>query len=509
MNNKRMAISLIANIIAFAVNMGINFFLTPYIVNRVGSEAYGFVSLANNFTNYAMILTIALNSVAGRFITIEYENKRYNEVQRYFSSALFANVFMCVVLLIPSILCVFFLDSILSIPEKIVNDVKVLFAFIFSSFFVTLINATYSTSLFVTNRKDIEAQRNIESYILKATILIVVYIVFKPAVYYIGVSMLLTSVYLLLTNIHFTKKYLNNIHPTLHSASKEKIKILISSGIWNSLTKLSNILTDGLDLLITNLFIDSQAMGVLSIAKILPNVITTLVSTIAGVFVPNYTIAYAHNDKKEFMLKIRQSMIVSGIMSNMFLVALVVLGTDFYSLWVPSQDSNQLYKLSLLTIAGMMINGGIQCVYNIFTVVNKIKVNAIVNLVTDFGIIGTVFLLLKTTNLGIYAIAGVSSCVIILRSIFFSIPYAAYCSKIKKWFFYKQVVLNLIAFGISLIIVTFFKQHIQVDSWIKLILQAMISCVISFIVSSLMVTNKQEKKSMFLKVKKGFSYEIY
>ena len=41
-----MLINLISSIVVFIVSMGINFFLTPYILKSLGNEAYGFVGLA-------------------------------------------------------------------------------------------------------------------------------------------------------------------------------------------------------------------------------------------------------------------------------------------------------------------------------------------------------------------------------------------------------------------------------------------------------------------------------
>ncbi|MGN1432220.1 MAG: hypothetical protein ACI4XI_00820, partial [Ruminococcus sp.] len=69
---KQMSINIIASIVAFGVTIGINFFLTPYLVSSLGTEAYGFIGLANNFVQYATIVTSALNSMAGRFISVEY-----------------------------------------------------------------------------------------------------------------------------------------------------------------------------------------------------------------------------------------------------------------------------------------------------------------------------------------------------------------------------------------------------------------------------------------------------
>ena len=56
---KQMSINIIASIVSFAVTVGINFFLTPYLVKEVGSDAYGFIGLANNFVQYATIVTTA------------------------------------------------------------------------------------------------------------------------------------------------------------------------------------------------------------------------------------------------------------------------------------------------------------------------------------------------------------------------------------------------------------------------------------------------------------------
>ena len=50
---KQMSINIIASIVSFAVTVGINFFLTPYLVKEVGSDAYGFIGLL--ITLYSML----------------------------------------------------------------------------------------------------------------------------------------------------------------------------------------------------------------------------------------------------------------------------------------------------------------------------------------------------------------------------------------------------------------------------------------------------------------------
>ena len=55
-NGKRLAINLVSNLTAFIIQFGINLFLTPYIVNSLGSEAYSFIPLTNNIIGYITCL---------------------------------------------------------------------------------------------------------------------------------------------------------------------------------------------------------------------------------------------------------------------------------------------------------------------------------------------------------------------------------------------------------------------------------------------------------------------
>lgn len=494
MNSKRLSISIIATVAALGLNMLINFFLTPYIVNNVGSEAYGFVSLSHSFTNYALIITVALNSMAGRFITVSYHKNDLKDANEYFSSTFFSNVVICLGLLVPMCICVIFLERFLNIDTKIINDVKWLFTFIFISFLITLINAAFASATFIKNRKDLEAKRNMESYILKAVVLVAIFSFTKPKVLYVGLAAVATSFYILICNVRYTKKLTPELSINRSSLSISKIKTLISSGVWNSFNRLSSVLSEGLDLLITNLFISSEMMGILAVAKMVPGVILTLIGQVAGVFAPSYTIAYAKNDKSELMAKIRQSMIVMGVLSNICLIVLISIGKDFFKLWVPGQDAELLQQLSIITILGMAINGGIQCIFNIYTITNKIKANSIVSFISNILNVLIVFVLLKTTNLGIYAVAGVSTIITIVRNLLFSIPYAAKCIDIKFRELYIPVFRSLCALFVCSGIGIYFSSVLNLNNWVKLIAFAGILGAFSVITNLFIITNMSEKK---------------
>ena len=70
MSNKQLTKNLILNSISFLLNFIISFFFTPYLIRVVGKEAYSFFPLVNNIINYSSIITVAVGSMAGRFITM-------------------------------------------------------------------------------------------------------------------------------------------------------------------------------------------------------------------------------------------------------------------------------------------------------------------------------------------------------------------------------------------------------------------------------------------------------
>ena len=84
-DKKQLLVNMVASLVNFAVSVGIGLVLTPYIVRSIGAEAYGFIGLANTFVSYAQLLTIALNSVAGRFITVAYHEGDEAKANGYYS----------------------------------------------------------------------------------------------------------------------------------------------------------------------------------------------------------------------------------------------------------------------------------------------------------------------------------------------------------------------------------------------------------------------------------------
>lgn len=491
--NKQLTINLVSSILAFIINMGISFFLTPYITKNIGVEAYGFVSLGTQFINYASLVTIALNSMAGRFITIEIHRENWETANKYFNSVLLSNVIVAGLLLIPSILVVTFLDRIVNIPVELLTDVKLLFAFLFLNYLISIVVSSFGVSTFATNKLYLKSLREIESRILKAVLLILLFVLLEPAVSYVGLTAVIVILYVSFFNIYYTRKFLPKLKLDKAYFEVKAVFELISSGIWNTVIQVGQILLQGLDLLIANIFISASIMGTLALSKTIPTLIVTLVGVIASVFIPDFTILYSKEKTDELVKSIKQSMKILGIIINIPIAVLVVFGEDFYRLWVPNQDPKLLQVLSIIAILTLVISGPINSLYGVFTVTNRLKTNALVLVLTGVVNVVVVFVLLKSTNLGIYAIAGVSTVLGIIRNLVFTAPYGAKYLGLKWTTFYPEVVKSVIAFCFITALGLLVDSIISVNSWISFFSVAAITGVLGLLLNSMIILKKQER----------------
>lgn len=496
---KRLAINLTAQIMAFAVNMGVSFIVTP-IIEEISTELSGFVTLANNFITCAQIVVSALNTMASRFITIHIHKKEEEQANEYFSSIFFGNLMMACVLLIPMLTLIICVDKLFQVPELYVTDIRILWFFLFANFYVSIVGSVFEVATYCKNRLDLTSVRTIHAEIIRVVFLVVAYYFFPKYIWYIGVASLLHTTYRTLSNIQFTRRLLPEIHIKKQYFQWKKVWELISLGLWNSLTRLSQVLLDELDVLISNIFIGATAMSALSNAKYVPTAISGLMGTIVGVFSPQITIAYAKGDKKQLVEIIKSSNRIMIFMMSIPIAFVTAYGDIFFSLWLTERDPHEMHRLALLGMGVLYVSMSIQVLYHVFIITKKVKANSIVMIVS--GVLSTtiVFILLETTNLGLYAIAGVSTVLGLLRNLIFTPIYASKCLELKWTTFYTDIFTGLFSIA-SISLVAFASRLVfTIDSYLSLIGVGVLVGIVALIMNFFIILKKDDRKLVLDKV---------
>lgn len=505
LNTKQLIINMGASIVAFVLNLFISFFITPYITNQFGSDAYGFVKLANDFTNYASLASIALNSMASRFLMISRERGDSESSQKYFSSIHLANIVLTGILTIPSIICVIFLERLLVIPSILVWEVKLTFGITFISFLDNLLFSTYSNCYYLTNKLSIGSLREALANIIRVLIILGLFLFATPKISYIALGSLVATIFSILYNIYFTKKLIPEFRFKIKNFDWNKLLQVLSAGIWNSITKLSQIFSSGLDLMVTNLFVGSTEMGYLAVAKTVPNVITSFNTTVANVFSPNMMSLYAKGDMEELKNTSKTAMKFMCLFVTIPNAILIVMGEQFFKLWVPSQPEKLLCILSILTVVNSCVTGPLTPLYQIFTITNKVKQSSIVMIVYGFCTIFVVFCCLQTTNLGVYAVAGVSLIGSLIVALCYHLPFSAVYIGLPWYTFFPEIGKGILSLGIQSAICFFICNILPLNlSWSAWFFEAIISSCLGLIANIFLVLNKAERTILMQKCLKKF-----
>ena len=509
MNNKKTLVNLVATMIAFFINIFITFFLSPYIIKQIGVEAYGFFSLSNNFVMYFSVVTGSINAIAGRYIVIALHKKKIYEANQYYTSMCFANVILSLVLLVSIIIGVLNLEYFLTIPEDILIDIKLLFFTVFLSFLLNMFSSILAVSYIVKNELYLSSLIQIKGNLIRLIGLLALFYFYPPYVSYLGITSLISTIFTRCYDLYYKKILVPMLNLKKEYVSLKKIKEMFSSGSWNMVLQLGAVLSGNIDLLVINLYLGATDMGILAIAKMLPIFLYNISSTMSGVFMPNFLELYAKNKYDELVSEVKKSLKLVFFIFSIPLAIFLVLGKEFFSLWVPNQNAEYIYILSILSTVSVIIIGPIMSiVYNIFTVVNKLKINALLVLIT--GAINTVIclLILNYTSMGLLVIVSVTSALSLIRNLLYNVPYGAIYLK-SKWHTFFPIIIKATLGMLLIFTVGYkFKQLFNIDSWINFICIAIFIAMVDIFIQLSLILSKDERFILLNKIKTKIGKKI-
>lgn len=469
LKNKRVTyINVFTSILTLLITIIIDFFLSPFIVQKLGAEANGYAQMATNFINFASLLTLALNSMGARSITINYHKGNYEKANKLYTALIIGNLFIIAFLIVPASIFILLLEKIIEVNGVNLLDVKILFALSFYSFFAAQFISIFNTGAFLKNKIYLNNIISCAGVVIRGCLYIFLFTFFEAKISYVSLTSALVNSIAIIFAFFVKKKVAPDLKFSLSYFSFASIKELLGLGIWNAINQGGNLLMTGFDLLLTNILIGSTAMGVLSVAKIVPNIIIQLSTTVNNTLVAHQTITYSVESKEEYLKTIKKTIVFSTFLILIPTVVFLCNSAGFYSVWQPTLNKNELAVLSFLSCFALIPLAGTQSIFNVMTTTGKLKFNALTFLGSGLINVVLVILFVKFTDASIYAVAGISSALSLLRNLAFIIPYVSRLLKVKFFYFYKYVLFScFVAFTFAAISLGVGKM-VAVNSWITL-----------------------------------------
>lgn len=414
----------------------INFFLTPFITDTLGTAAYGFVTLSKTVASYISIISVAFTAFIVRYIALSYHKGEMEEARAYYSSSMAAVLSISGLVTLFSIFLIPNLQRFIIIPQELRVDVKILFALVFLNFCLSTIVVPFSAACYIKDKLTIYNIFKIASYVTEAVILLILFKFLQTRLWYVGIGLTAATTVILAGCFCVTKKYTPDLYLKRSLVSVKKVFELAQNGVWQSVNSLGSTLNSGLDLWITNLMLTGTALGQLAIAKTIGAIFSMLCSTISQAFQPRMLKAYAKGSKDDLIKELTLAMRVSGFFTGCAFAGFFALGRLYYKLWIPNQDGELIYWLTIVTVLCSVAEGAAYPTYYINTLTTKKKVPSIITVISGLLNVGAMYVLLKYTSLGVFAVVWTTAVISMLNSFVFCAIYCPYTLKLPLYILY-------------------------------------------------------------------------
>lgn len=491
-NSIQFLLSVLLSVVATGINYLITLLLTRYITETLGVEAQGFVTLAKTISGYALILTTALNSFAARFISVEWHKGEYEKANKYFNSIFFANVVLSLLILAISTGAIIVLEYIIKIPSELVLDVKILFSLDIIAFCISSCSTVFLCPCIVKNRLDLSNVLKIGSLVLEALFLFFSFKMLKPHIFYVGIGLIVSSLFITVSNMIATRFLTPQLIINIKQVSYRTVKEITIPGLWNSINMLGNTLNTGLDLFVCNLMLSALKTGLLSIIKSVSTIFSSLFHLIAIPFQPLQLKYYSSGDKNKLIESFKYGIKLNGCLSNLLFAGFFVFGIAYFKLWVPSQPSDFLQNICIVTIIGSVIEGAVYPLYYVYTLTLKNRVPCIVTVASGLLNVLGMFILIRFFNFDVYGVVLTTTVLTWIVNFIFNPIYSAYCLKIKKTTFYPCLVRHIVSSALITGVFYLLSLAFYPSTWLELIIVALYCSLIGIIIHFAVVLNKND-----------------
>jgi O-antigen/teichoic acid export membrane protein len=169
MQGKRIGRSITLNWAALAISIGVAFFLSPFVVHRLGNVAYGVWTLINSMIAYMGLLDLGLRGAVTRFVSRYHAQGEHLQSSRAVSAALWIRLGIGVLIVLTSLVLPQIAISVFRIPPEMQTATRWAIGVTGTSFAITLTMGVFGGVLVALQRFDLVSGVTMIQTVLRAS----------------------------------------------------------------------------------------------------------------------------------------------------------------------------------------------------------------------------------------------------------------------------------------------------------------------------------------------------
>ena len=455
-------------VLSFITHIAVGIVLTPYLVRHLGRAAYGLIPIAGVMTQYVSIVTQTVSSAVGRFLTIALQRNDEQDANRILNTAFFSYLALALIQIPIFGLIIYYANSIFNIPEALYWDAILLLVCSAISFLIGLICGVFGIPIYANNRLDISRMLDVAGQIARIAGIVVLFVVYGPALRYVGYVSLAIGVSRTITTVLIGKRLAPMLKLNVHAYDWRKLRQLIGMGGWLLVNYVGALFFRKTDIWVCNRFVSAEAAGDYAAVYQWAGLIWQAAMLLSGVIGPMIIIYYARSEVERLIRLAQVSVRVLCLFVAVPISILCVFSSSILNLWL-GETFRPLAPLMVIMVCPLCITVGILPLFSINTALNKVKLPALVTCAMGVLNLGLAISLAKFFGWGIYGVAIAGAVVLTAKNVIFTPVYAAHILK-RPWHTFIRSSVSGMVFLAGLTGFGYVLNHyFRPESWVQLV----------------------------------------
>ena len=348
---RHIARNVLFNWLGTIANMAVGFFLSPFILHRLGDVAFGVFVLANSVVAYLGLLDLGMQSSVLRFVSKGHTKGDHEGASEAISAALWVRLQVSALALLLSAGIAVVFPHIFKVPADLANDARKAILLIGVVTAISMSVGVVGGVISALNRYDLQNYVN-----LTQTAIRVVGVVFVlrtgHGIVGIALSELVATVVGNVLLVWIARRLYPELRIQLKKPKRETLKQIWSYSFYAFLTTIAVQLVYQTDNLVVGAFVSASAVTFFAIANNLCRYATQIVSSMGGTFVPAASTYEAAGDSASLLMLYKNGTRATLMISLPILITFIVRGPTFIGLWMgPEYAHSSGIVLIILSIA--------------------------------------------------------------------------------------------------------------------------------------------------------------